>query len=133
MSVLLLGDFVLADNGVCQVDDVTVLVLLDHVQGLTPTHGNTQEARRGSSVSITPKVPAPYPLADSRMHNVGRRDARLVGNLLDTDLLLGIQQHAHDDLGPVGSITQQPEITERFLRTAVFLLDLAQLVREFDE
>jgi len=81
MSVFLSSGLVLCDHGVGQVDDVTVLVLFDHVKSLASTN------HRMHQYAALTRSTAPY----SRMHDIGWSNAGLVGNLLDTDLLLGIQ------------------------------------------
>jgi hypothetical protein len=43
MSVLLLGRLILTDNSICQIDDIPVLVLLDHMQGLASECGRIYE------------------------------------------------------------------------------------------
>jgi len=69
------------------------------------------------------------------MQHIRRRHRRHRANLLHTHLTFPtiIHQHAHDGFLPVGSITQEPEIRERFLRGSELAFSLRELVAEGDE
>lgn len=52
------------------------------------------------------------------------RDGCLLRNVVDANIVVCIEQELNDSLGPVGSVTQKTQVTERFFRTAelAFLL-----------
>lgn len=58
---------------------------------------------------------------------------RLLRNIVDTQLLCGVDQQFDNSLSPVGSVAQQAQIRKRFLRTSKFPLFLAELVGKFDQ
>ena len=58
---------------------------------------------------------------------------RLLRNVVDTQLLRGVDEQLDDGLSPVGPITQQTQIREWLLRTPQLAFFLAQLVGEVDQ
>ncbi len=101
---LLLGRLVvLGDDGVGEDEVVLALVLLEHVE----RHAGVEDVCVG--------------------------EGGLLCDLLDADVLFGLEQEVDDDLGPVGSIAEQAQIGERLLGTAELVLALGELVGEFDE
>lgn len=42
----------------------------------------------------------------------------LLSNIVDANIIIGAEQKLNDRLGPISSVTEQTQITERFLWTA---------------
>jgi hypothetical protein len=60
-------------------------------------------------------------------------DRCLLRNVVNAQLLRGIDQQFDDSLAPVCSVTQQTQVRKRFLRTSEFAFFLAELVGELDQ
>lgn len=58
---------------------------------------------------------------------------RLLRNVVDAQLLCGIDQQLDNSLSPVGSITQQAQVRKGFLGTSKLAFLLAELVGKFDQ
>ena len=67
---------------------------------------------------------------DSRVHHISVCYTCLLRNIIDTELFVGrmVNYVLHNCLGPVSSVAQQPEVTERLLRATRLALFLAQFI-----
>ena len=91
------------------------LVILDHLQRLAPA-GHHQRV-----------ISMPNHL-HSRVHDVPMREGGALRNLLQTNLILAVDQQFDNLLLPVCPIRQQSQVRQWFLRTAEFAFHLGQFV-----
>jgi len=68
-----------------------------------------------------------------RVQDIIRRHCARSPDLLNTNFPLEVHEQIDHRLLPVSAVTQQSQITERFLRTAEFPLALTQLVAKRNE
>ena len=59
-------------------------------------------------------------------------DGGLLRNIVDTQLLRGIDQKVHNSVCPIRPVRQQTQVTQGFLRASKLAFLLAELVRECD-
>ena len=60
-------------------------------------------------------------------------DRSLLRDIINTQLLRGIDQQLDNGLSPVGSVTQQTQVRKWLLRASQLAFFLAELVGEFDQ
>ena len=69
-----------------------------------------------------------------RIHDIRMSDRRFLRDVVNAQLAVrGIDQKFNYSLRPICTVTQQPQVTERFFWTAKFPLLLAQLIGELDQ
>ena len=73
--------------------------------------------------------------AHARRDNVVMEHGRLLGDVVDGDVAVGLmrEDHVDDDLGPVGAVGDEAEVAQRLLRRAELVLFLRELVGELDQ
>jgi hypothetical protein len=94
---------VLFEHGICEMYDVLAFVILDHLERLAPADA-TQPRLIGATA------------IHSRVHDVPMGDGGLLGDFIQTDLVLAVKEELDDLLLPVCSVTEQTEIGEGLFR-----------------
>jgi len=69
----------------------------------------------------------------TRIHDVAVSNSGLLSDIINAQVVVGVNQKIHDCFCPIGSVTQQAQVTERLLRATQFAFLLAELIRELDK
>lgn len=69
----------------------------------------------------------------ARIHHIGMCNRRLLGDIVNTQLIVRIHQQVHDRLRPIRTVAQQAQIAQWLFGATEFPFFLAELVRELDE